>query len=171
MCAIWVMCIYHLKCRSCLFVGFCVAGIILTEVLKRHTGKYLEHWSALCCICHHIASAKADLVLVELSHAQVPLLLSQLSTAVRCLVRLLCFVCKGHKKTQRHSWRSGARYFPRLRARLSFSQRLWPTSAGHGGAHPVAACAHAAVALHLGLGSVFVGLVLKGAFCREEAIA
>lgn len=49
---------------------------------------------------------------------------------------------------------------------ISCSQLHRPTGAGHGSAHPVAACAHAAVALHLGLGSVLVGLVLQGAFCR-----
>lgn len=98
-------------------------------------------------------------MLVELSHAQVPLLLRQLRTAVRRLVRLLGFVCERHRRTETQPGR------PRSPGKRTPS-RSEPTAAGHGGAHPVAACAHAAVALHLGLGSVLVGLVLQGALCR-----
>lgn len=48
------------------------------------------------------SSAKTHLVLVELGHAQVPLLLSQLRAAICCLIRVLCFVCNG---AQTHSAR------------------------------------------------------------------
>lgn len=76
---------------------------------------------------------------------------------------------RGHKKTQPCSrGKLRTSYFPRQPVRFYFcSQRLWPTAAGHGSAHPVATCAHAAVALHLGLGAVLVGLVLQCAFCRR----
>lgn len=48
-----------------------------------------------------LSLVKTDLVLVELSHTQIPLLLSHLHTSVCRLILSCCFVCENYQRSQK----------------------------------------------------------------------
>lgn len=48
-----------------------------------------------------LSLVKTDLVLVELSHTQIPLLLSHLCASVCRLILSCCFVCKNYQMRQK----------------------------------------------------------------------
>lgn len=110
--------------------------------------------------------SETDLVLVELCHTEVPLLLSHLCPSICWLIHSCCLV-----------WTDDRRLFvlgcdsiqrPNSVNRVKSSWVVAFTSAGHSSADPVAACTNTAVALHLGLCSVLISLILQGTLCTES---